>query len=268
MINYELLLFIFVHLTDNSFTIFNIKGQSKSYLTGSLITCIIKSKGYNFLTGHINGKINEWSINFKREEGANYINLNDVTIGNKREYIAHKNSVNLIHYSLLLDLIISSGDDKIYIRKYYDLSLLSVINIDNTICIELKISHCYLYILFYDEIRKSYIIKVYSVNGILVAQSDYGLINNIDCDKEGNLLVGYFQDYKIDIYNPSIQKKIYELRIDNSQIDSKDDIIDEEQIPIFQSFCYNAINNSVYCSFSNGSLIKKFIEFYNKDKEK
>lgn len=83
MINYELLLFIFVHLTDNSFTIFNIKGQSKSYLTGSLITCIIKSKGYNFLTGHINGKINEWTINFKREEGTNYINLNDVTIGKK-----------------------------------------------------------------------------------------------------------------------------------------------------------------------------------------
>ena len=269
MINYELLLFIFVHLTDNSFTIFNIKGQSKSYLTGSLITCIIKSKGYNFLTGHINGKINEWSIiNFKREEGINYINLNDVNIGNKREYIAHKNSVNLIHYSLLLDLIISSGDDKIYIRKYYDLSLLSVINIENTICIELKISNCYLYILFYDEIRKSYIIKVYSVNGILVAQSDYGLINNIDCDKEGNLLVGYFQDYKIDIYNPSLQKKIYELRIDNSQIDTKDDISSSEQIPIFQSFSYNAISNSVYCSFSNGCLIKKFIEFCNKDKEK
>jgi len=268
MINYELLLFIFVHLTDNSFTIFNIKGQSKSYLTGSLITCIIKSKGYNFLTGHINGKINEWSINFKREEGTNYINLNDVIIGNKREYIAHKNSVNLIHYSILLDLIISSGDDKIYIRKYYDLSLLSVINIENTICIELKISLCYLYILFYDEIRKSYIIKVYSVNGILVAQSDYGLINNIDCDKEGNILVGYFQDYKIDIYNPSIQKKIYELRIDNSQIDTKDDISNSKQIPIFQSFYYNPINNSVYCSFSNGSLIKKFIEFYNKEKEK
>ena len=266
MINYELLLFIFVHLTDNSFTIFNIKGQSKSYLTGSLITCIIKSKGYNFLTGHINGKINEWTINFKREEGTNYINLNDVTIGKKREYIAHKNSVNLIHYSILLDLIISSGDDKIYIRKYYDLSLLSVINIENTICIELKISLCYLYILFYDEIRKSYIIKVYSVNGILVAQSDYGLINNIDCDKEGNILVGYFQDYKIDIYNPSIQKKIYELRIDNSQKDTKDEISNSKQILIFQSFYYNAINNSVYCSFSNGCLIKKFIEFYNKDK--
>ena len=268
MINYELLLFIFVHLTDNSFTIFNIKGQSKSYLTGSLITCIIKSKGYNFLTGHINGKINEWNINFKREEGTNYINLNDVIIGNKREYIAHKNSVNLIHYSILIDLIISSGDDKIYIRKYYDLSLLSVINIENTICIELKISLCYLYILFYDEIRKNYIIKVYSVNGILVAQSDYGLINNIDCDKEGNILVGYFQDYKIDIYNPSIQKKIYELRIDNSQIDTKDDISNSKQIPIFQSFYFNPINNSVYCSFSNGSLIKKFIEFYNKEKEK
>ena len=268
MINYELLLFIFVHLTDNSFTIFNIKGQSKSYLTGSLITCIIKSKGYNFLTGHINGKINEWSINFKREEGTNYINFNEVNIGNKREYIAHKNSVNLIYYSNLLDLIISSGDDKIYIRKYYDLSLLSVINIENIICTDLKISLCYLYILFYDESKKSFIIKIYSVNGILVAESDYGLINNIDCDKEGNILVGYFLDYKIDIFNPSLQKKIYELKFDNSQIYNINNISNSEQFPIFQSFSYNEINNSVYCSFSNGCLIKKFIEFYKKDKDK
>ena len=272
MINYELLLFIFSHLKDNSFTIFNQKGESISYLTGSLITCIIKSKGYNFLTGHVNGKINEWSINIKREEGTNYINLEGIKIENKREYIAHKKSVNFIYYSLLLDLIISSGDDKIYIRKYYDLSLISVINIENKLCINLKINYCYLYILFFEKNKKSYIINVYSVNGTLVAQSDYGLINNIDIDNEGNILVGYFKEDKIDIYNPSIQKKICEVKIETTSLKDKENIINKEvdnleQKHIFQSFYYQQSNKCAYCSFSNGLLIKKYIEFNSKEKD-
>ena len=269
MINYELLLFIFVHLTDNSFTIFNQKGQKKSYLTESLINCIIKGPEFNFLTGHINGKINEWTISYKREEGINYVNFDEIKIEHKREYIAHKNCVNGIYYSELLDLIISSGDDKIYIRKYYDLSLLSIINAENNSCIELKISHCYFYILFFNEKRKSYIIKVFSMNGILVGQSDYGLINNIDIDKEGNILVGYFKNHKIDIFNPSIRKKIKEININiddligNNNIKNKEIISDSEDLPIFQSFHYLPNNNSIYCIFSNGYLIKKVI-----DKEK
>ena len=263
MINYDLLIFIFVHLTDNSFTIFNQKGYKKSYLTGSLITCIINGPQNNFLTGHINGKINEWKINYKKEEGTNNINLDEIKIENKREYIAHKNSVNGIYYSDLLDLIISSGDDKIYIRKYYDLSLLSIINIENNICIELKISNCHLYILFFDEKKRSYIIKVFSMNGILVAQSDYNLINNIEIDKEGNILVGYFKEDKIDIFNPSIQRKIKEIKIEvDSLIGNK--IKNKDSILIFQSFYYHPVNNSIYCSFSNGYLIKKYI---GKEKE-
>ena len=267
MINYELLIFIFSHLTDNSFTIFNQKGNYKSYLTSSLITCIIKGPRYYFLTGHIDGIIIEWKINFKKEEGTNYVNLEDIKIEKKREYIAHKKNVNGIYYSKLLDLIISSGDDKIYIRKYYDLSLLSVINIENKLCIELKINHCHLYILLYNEIVKSYIIKIYSLNGILVGESDYCLINNFDVDRDGNILIGYFKEHKIDIFNPSIKKKINEIKIDiNPLIDSSDNFNkintinnNSEEIPIFQSFYYQPINNSVYCSFSNGYLIKKYI---------
>ena len=269
MINYELLIFIFSHLTDNSFTVFNQKGNYKSYLTSSLITCIIKGPYYNFLTGHIDGKIIEWKIFFKKEEGTNYVNLEEIKIEKKREYIAHKKNVNGIYYSNLLDLIISSGDDKIYIRKYYDLSLLSVINTENKLCIELKINHCHLYILFYNEIVKSYIIKIYSLNGILVGKSDYCLINNFDVDKDGNILVGYFKEHKIDIFNPSIKKKINEIKIDiypliNSSDNSnkiENNTIDNnsEEIPIFQSFYYQPSNKSVYCSFSNGYLIKKYI---------
>ena len=264
MINYELIIFIFVHLTDNSFTIFNQKGNKKSYLTGSLITCIIKGPSKIFLTGHIDGKINEWQIYYKREEGSNIVNLEEIQIENKREYIAHKNSVNGIYYSFLLDLIISSGDDKIFIRKYYDLSLLSIISIEYNICIELKLSLCYLYILLFDSKRKKYIVKVYSMNGILVAQSDYDLINNIDIDSEGNILVGYYKKYKIDIFNASIQRKIKEINIEMDSLIDGNNNKNKDNIPIFQSFYYHNENNSIYCSFSNGYLIKRYI---GKEKE-
>ena len=252
MINYELMLFIFSHLTDNSFTIFNQKNNSKSILTESFITCIRKGPRNNFFTGHINGKIQEWKIDFRREEGTNYVNLDEIKIEKLREYIAHKKSVNGIYYSNLLDLILSYEDDKIYIRKYYDLSLMSIIHTDNQICIELKINFCHIYTLFFDEKKSEYIIKVYSLNGILEAQSNYDLINNIDFDKDGNVLVGYFKEHKINVFNPSLQRKIKEIIIDFPDDSSSDDVL-------FQNFHYQDYNNTVYCLFSNGFFIKKYI---------
>ena len=101
------------------------------------------------------------------------------------------------------------------------------------------------------------------MNGILVAQSDYNLINNIEIDKEGNILVGYFKEDKIDIFNPSIQRKIKEIKIEvDSLIGNK--IKNKDSILIFQSFYYQPVNNSIYCSFSNGYLIKKYM---GKEKE-
>ena len=45
-----------------------------------------------------------------------------------------------------MGLIITSGDDKkIFIRKYYDLSLLTVISTEQKFCIDIKINHYYLY---------------------------------------------------------------------------------------------------------------------------
>ena len=99
------------------------------------------------------------------------------------------------------------------------------------------------------------------MNGILVTQSDYGLINNIDVDKEGNLLVGYFKEYKIDIFNPAIQRKINEINIEIDPLigNSSKKKETSEGGPIFQSFYYQPINDSIYCSFSNGYLIRQYI---------
>ena len=97
------------------------------------------------------------------------------------------------------------------------------------------------------------------MNGILVAQSDYGLINNIEIDKEGNVLVGYFKEHKIVILNPSIQRKIKEIKFNVDYLCGNNDLEKGDNIPIFQTFHYQPLNDSIYCFFSNGNLIKKFI---------
>ena len=118
------------------------------------------------------------------------INLNDLQINLIRSYIAHKKRVSDIYYSDLLGLIISSRyDRKIFIRKYYALSLLTAINIEPKFCIDIKINHFYLYILLYNEINKKYIVKVRCIRGLIVTQTDYNLYINIDFDKNGNLLI-------------------------------------------------------------------------------
>ena len=241
----------------------------------SIVTCIEKSRENNFFTGLQNGKILEFKLtNFEQLQNNNSsgnINLNELKIDLLRSYLGHKDKVNGIYYSELLGLIITSGADrKIYIRKYYDLTLLTMINIENKFCINIKINHYYLYILLYDEIKKSHVVKVYSVNGLVVAKTEHNMINNIDFDKNGNLMIGYAKEKKIEIYNPSLSKKIEE--IDFSQptiIKLKKNKTKEISFKdtFFLNYIYQSENSSIYCYFSNGSLIQKFLDTNQGDKK-
>ena len=233
--------------------------------------CIAKSQDYNFFAGLQNGKIFEFKLtNFEQLQSANSsgnINLNDLQVDLVRRYIAHNDKVNGIYYSELLGLIISSGADrKIYIRKYYDLTLLTMINIDNQFCIDIKINHNYLYTLLYDEIKKSHSVKVYSVNGLVVAETQHNIINNITFDKNGNLMIGYAIEKKISVYNPSLTKKIEEFDLSQPTIiklkKNKTKTI-KVQDTFFLDFVYQGENSSIYCYFSNGNLIQKYLDSSN-----
>ena len=271
MIHFNFSVFIFGRLRESCFCLYNKSGDSISYLTESIVTCVSRSKDYNFFTGLQNGKIYEFKlINFEQlfiSNSSGNINLNELKIDLVRSYIGHKDKVNGIYYSDLLGLIISSGADrKIYIRKYYDLTLLTMINIENKFCIDIKIKHYYLYILLYDEIKKNHVVKVYSVNGLVVAQTENNLINNICFDKNGNLMIGYAIDKKIDIYNPSLTKKIEEIDLNQpTYIKLKKNKIKEIKVEdtFFLNFVYQKENPSIYCYFSNGNLIQKYLDVSN-----
>jgi hypothetical protein len=267
MIQFKLSIFILCHFNDNSFKIFNSKGENFSVLTESMVTCLYKINENSFMTGHINGRIIVWEISKLINEKDSF--LNDFNkINYKNTFIAHKKRVNNIICDITLGIIISSGDDrKIYIRKLYDLTLFTMIEIPNQICIDMKVEHYYLYVLLFDEIQQKHIVKIYSLNGIEVGKSEYDYINNFNFDKDGNLLIGYFKKNYIDIYDPSLTYKICEIHLivnEQSKILSYDkkNIKVNENIPIgedvlFMNFCYDKFNNSVYCSLSNGFLFCK-----------
>ena len=183
--------------------------------------------------------------------------------------MGHEDKVNGIYYSELLGLIISSGvDKKIYIRKYYDLTVLTMINIDHRFCIDIKINHNYLYILLYDEKKKNHVVKVYSVNGLVVGKTEHNMINNIVFDKNGNLMIGYAKEKRIDIYNPSLTKKLEEIDLNQpTYIKLKKNKVRQIEVndTFFLNFVYQSENSSIYCYFSNGNLIQKYLDLNNKE---
>ena len=94
---------------------------------------------------------------------------------------------------------------------------------------------------------------------------------NFDFDSEGNVFVGYYKSNVIDVYDPSLsvvknqivlkigeKSKIIGGGSSKKKIKVSGDIIVDDQ-NLFTSFCYNKLNNSIYCSFSNGILFRKKI---------
>ena len=265
MINFSFSLFIFGRLKESCFCIYNKNGDSISYFVESIVITIAKSQHNKFFTGLENGKICEFTLeNLDINANNGNVNLNELQVTLYRSYIAHKKRVSGIYYSELLGLIISSGDDrKIYIRKYYDLSLLTVINIEQQFCIDIKINHYYLYILLYDEVKHNHIVEVRSVNGLVVGKTDYNMYNNIVFDKDGNLLIGCAVQNKIEVYNPSLTKKIKEIDLNQFTI-VKGKKKETQEITykdtFFLNFTYQEENSCIYVYYSNGQLIQKYLD--------
>ena len=271
IIDFNMNIFVLGRFNDSTLSLYNSKGENKIYLTESIITCLAKTSECSFLTGHFNGKIIEWKFNMKtlnniiinNESNSTYninIFLDELII--YRKFLAHKERISGMYYSDLLGLIISSGDDnKIMIRKYYDLTLLTMIDFGlNKFCIDIKISHCYLYILFFDEIYQKHIVQVYSVNGLKVGEGNYNYINGIHLDKIGNVLIGHIKENKIEVYSPSMTRKLDEIilenKIEKKNKKKKTENSDNTEEIYFIDFYYDNENNSLYSCFSNGQMTK------------
>ena len=111
--------------------------------------------------------------------------------------------------------------------------------------------------------KKSHIVEVRSVNGLVVAKTEYDLYNNIDFDKDGNLLIGYAKSNKIEVYNPALTKKINDIDLSQFTLIKKKKKETKEikiENTFFLNFKYQSENSCIYCYFSDGNLIQKYLD--------
>ncbi|MCQ2821344.1 MAG: hypothetical protein MJ252_29130, partial [archaeon] len=204
-IDYNLNVFIIGHLIDNSILLHTAKGDYCKILTDSFVTTITKVEKDSFITGHENGRIIQWKIKGKGFDEVK--NISDEKIHIKRQFLAHKKAVIILEYNNLLNLLISYGDDRyLYIRKFYDFELLSFIDFGNQMCLQIDWYNCFLYTLIYDENKGLNKVKIFSMNGILLKETEEGKYNTLLVDQFGNTMLGDYEENKIMIFNASMSK--------------------------------------------------------------
>ena len=257
MIDFNINIFIVCRFKDCSFTLFtNLEGsEPKKYLTESFITTIVKLPEKNFMTGHHSGKIMEWKLIGQSEKSPMYFTEEKAEL--KRSLLAHDAPVNGIYIDETLGIIITSGEDYvIYIRKYYDFEVLTAIDLINEICFDIQINNCFMYTMLYNEKVGKYNIKIYTLNGIEVHKGDYDYINNFSIDENNNVLVGYYRENKIKIFNPTMKKEITQINIEAKKNKTKN-----AEKPMFMNFVYKKELQGVVCTFSNSDVIKVTLNY-------
>ena len=220
-------IFLFIgRNNDNSIKIYTQnKNKFQNYLFGNLktdsfVSVVHKIDKNCFLSGHSNGKLLKWKIEFNKSKTIDSIYI-------VKEFFAHNHMISCIYYNERHNIVLSS-DIKgiIYIRKFYDFQLINKIIINNNefsfvnkICINEFDNIC---TISYNVYKKKNNISIYSINGILLEESenvisiDSNFLKNgkmiFNCLKESNLFLfgfnGKNKDNKGKILEDNILKEI------------------------------------------------------------
>ena len=259
--------FISCRYIDKSFKIHifsNSKNNAKnlnpiSYVCEDFVTACCTISSCQFLVGLKNGKLIQFYIHKKEKENNN--NLLKLIIVN---YIkAHNGQINVIEINKKLGLVITCGDDNfIFIRKLYDLELLSPIKVKKKYIITLaKVSPTnFLYIICYNrELEKSRIFG-YTLTGLKFAKSKYGCYENIDFTLNGNIVT--FEKYK-DILILSGSELSEIKKNENENDNSYNNLIEQK----------NKIKGALWINFNyfikesdEENEYEKLITYYKKEK--
>ena len=193
----EYIRFITCRYMDNSFKIHNIikkKPQKDdnpiSIICEDFVSACCTLNHNKFFVGLKNGKLIQWSI--KNE--VNEFNLSkDINFKIDKKIQAHKNAITVIEINIRLGIIITAGEDNyVFIRKIYDLELITPIKLKTKYIITMaRISPMnFLYIMCFNKKKKKNKSKIlgYTLNGLLFAKSKYGYYDSIDFTKNGNIV--------------------------------------------------------------------------------
>ena len=249
--------FIIGRNKDNTIKIFTkdniIKGIMK---LNSFVSVLHKKDKKIFFSGHMNGTLIEWEIEYKKIMNYDYKSqLNNIIF--KRQIKAHNNAlITNINYNERHNIILTSDDKGIlYIRKYYDFELLTKINIMENHCYITQIllndfNLIYTIILNKDKMKKY--IRIYTLNGILIEKSNDHSIIDTHPLKSGKIIFNRLDETSLFIFGFNKITEINEHLILEDilkKIECKNETID---------YIMNFIirDNNIYILLKNGKFIK------------
>jgi len=194
--------FIFCRYLDNSIKLLT-PNMETQFLLDSFITCVIRINENEFITGDNKGKLCHWKIN------SDILNIKLKLI---KKVKSNCNNITAMAYNKKLNIVISTDNNSIVIRSFYDFEFLTNISI-NDLSIEETIvdvkcsSYDYIYVQIYrgNNVQE---LRGYSLNGICFGKFKDN-ITNFELTKEGKILVGFADKGIINVLNPINFKMIF-----------------------------------------------------------
>ena len=183
-------LFIFCGYLDKTIKFFYYN-QEFSFLLDSYITSVININKSEFVTGDSDGKIIKWKININEINNKNKFILQKIC-----KIKSNNNSITCLEYNEKLNILLSSDNNSVIIRNYYNLSFLAHIKIQNNLSnenyylcniINIKISNSNLiYVLIKGQ--KINELHCYTLNGTFCCKSE-GYYYEFELTKIGNVII-------------------------------------------------------------------------------
>ena len=242
---------------DNTIKIYSKSNTIKGIIKlNSFVSVLHKKDIYNFFSGHMNGTLIEWNIEYKKVTDYNYkYQMKNVSL--KRELKAHNNAlITAINYNERHNIILTSDINGIlYIRKYIDFELLTKIELKENNCFTTQIlvnDFNLIYTINYTENKLKKFICIYTLNGILIEKSKEHSIIDTHALKSGKIIFNRLEEPELFIFGFNKIKPEEEPLI-SEDIFKKIEFQNKKQDYIM-NFCI--IDKNIYLLLKNGQFIK------------
>ena len=243
---------------DNTIKIFSkdniIKGIIK---LNSFVSTLHKKDNNGFFSGHMNGNLIEWIIDYNINSNDSIPLINNVLL--KRELKAHNNTlITAINFNEKHNIILTADIKGIlYIRKYYDFELLSIVQLKENNCYVNKIlvnDYNLIYTINYNKKSLKKFICLYTLNGILLERSNEHSIMDVHSLKSGKIILNRLEELNLFIFGFNKKKPKEEALIPENickKIELK-----IKNIDYIMNFWI--IDNNIYLLLKNGQFVKGF----------
>ena len=251
--------FIVGRYKDNTIKIFCHNNQSIKGIIklNSFVSVLHKKDQDTFFSGHMNGLIIEWKIEYKNlTDYDNKLELDSILP--KREIKAHNNYlITTINYNEKHNIILSADINGIlYIRKYYDFELLSKIKLKDSNCFTTQIllnDFNFIYTINYNQKESKKYICLYTLNGILIEKSDLHTIIDAYNLNNGKIIFNRLEEIELYIFGFNNENAIISDNIINKLGYSDYDYI----------MNFDIRDNNIYILLKNGIFIEGFYNSLN-----